>query len=84
MCPVKKPIDMTGIIVDVREGYSDSLLRAFSCMPDLRLYGLKNSQLVLMLNTDDTHVLTQKIQEIQNLEGVISVYPVFSRESLPS
>ena len=79
----KTQTEIVGIIVQVNEGLRDVLIKDFEAMPNINIYGMKDNQIVLILDTDDLHVLTQKIQEITKMNGVIRVYPIFSRESLP-
>lgn len=76
-------MDIVSIIVQVREDVRNALARVFENMPHISIYGMKDNQIVLMLDTDDIHVLAHNIREIQKMDGVIVVHPVFSRDSLP-
>ncbi len=71
------------MIVQVKEGFHDTLLRVFEAMPHISIHGIRSNRIVLMLDTDDIHVLAQTTREIQDMEGVLGVYPIFSKDALP-
>jgi len=75
-------LDMVGFIVKVKDGAIDTIMKSFEDMPHISIYGAKDNQIVLLVDTDDVHVLAHKIKEIQAVNGVLGVYPVFSRDSL--
>ncbi len=76
-------MEVTGIIVQLEESARDGLLKTLADMPHISIYSVKDNQIVLVIDTDDIYVLTQKTKEIQEMNGVIGVYPVFSLDSLP-
>ncbi len=76
-------MDFISMIVQVKEEFHDTLLRAFEVMPHIGVYGIMSNQIVLALDTDDIHVLAQTTREIQDMEGVLGVYPIFSKDALP-
>lgn len=76
-------MDIIGIVVRVKEGFQTAVLKTFQGMPHVHLYGVKDDRIVLTLDTDDIHMVTKYIKEIQGIVGVIEIYPVFSRDSFP-
>ncbi len=68
------------IIVKVKEEYLDRLIEIFERMPHVRVLGVKSNKIVLILDTDDMHVVAHKTKDIHEMEGVIGVYPVFSED----
>lgn len=76
-------MDIISIIVQVKEGSHDTLLRTFEAMSHIGVHGIMSNQIVLSLDTDDIHVLAQTTREIQDMEGVLGVYPIFSKGEMP-
>lgn len=73
-------MDIISIIVKVKEEFCDALIKVFEDMPHVKVFGIKGNQIVLILDTDDTHVVAHKTKDIQEMDGVIGVYPVFSQD----
>ena len=80
----KHDMETISIIVQIREVDRDALLKAFKAMPHVSVYGVRHDQIILTLDTDDIHVLAHKTREIQRMNGVAGVYPIFSKDALPS
>lgn len=72
---------MVGFIVKIKEGLTDTAVKSFEDMPHISLYGANDNQIVLLVDTDDVHVLAHKIREIRAMNGVLEVYPIFPRDS---
>lgn len=74
---------MVGLIVEVQPACCDGLAKVICGKPHIRLHGVKDNQIVLILDTEDIHVIAHSTKEINEIEGVVGVYPVFSYGSLP-
>ena len=70
------------MIVQVKEGFHDALTRAFGAMLHIGVHGIMSNQIVLSLDTDDIHALAKTTKEIQDMEGVLGVYPIFSKDEM--
>lgn len=74
---------MIGLIVKAEEGAGEELARELAGRAHVSIHGVQGSQIVLLLDSDDMHVIAGSSREIQAMKGVVSVYPVFSEESFP-
>lgn len=72
---------MIGLIVKAEQGTSEKLARELSGRPHVSIHRMQGSQIALLLDSEDMHVIAMISREIQEMNGVISVYPVFSEES---
>lgn len=76
-------MEAISMIVKVKDGSRDTLLRTFELMPNIGVYRVKGNQIILSLGMDDMHVLARTVKEIHDMEGVLEVYPIFSKDELP-
>ncbi|MEW5746677.1 MAG: chaperone NapD [Nitrospirota bacterium] len=76
-------MEIVGLIIKVERGGGEELSKALSAMSHVSIQGVKDNQIVLLLDTDDVHVIARNTKEINEMRGVVGVYPVFSRDSLP-
>ncbi|OGW25707.1 MAG: hypothetical protein A2X55_05365 [Nitrospirae bacterium GWB2_47_37] len=76
-------MEIINMIVQVKEGFHDTLLRVFEAMSHISVHGIMSNQIVLALDTDDIHVLARTTKKIQDMEGVLGIYPIFSKDALP-
>lgn len=74
---------MIGLIVKTEQGTGEELVRELSGRAHVSIHRVEGSQIALLLDLDDMHVIARSSREIQEMKGVVSVYPVFSEESLP-
>ncbi|MBZ0157868.1 MAG: chaperone NapD [Alphaproteobacteria bacterium] len=74
---------MVGFIVRVEENAREFLSASLSRKPHMSVHGAKGDQILLLLDTDDIHVIAQSTREINEMKGVVGVYPIFSPDSLP-
>lgn len=65
------------VVVHVREGFLNNLIGAFKSRSGIS-YSIRGNSLVLFFATDDLRVMINIIKEIQAMDGVLGVYPVFS------
>ncbi|MBI5633854.1 MAG: chaperone NapD [Nitrospirae bacterium] len=74
---------MIGLIVKAEHGTGEELVRELSNRAHVSVQRVQGSQIALLLDSDDMHVIARSSREIQDMKGVVSVYPVFSEESFP-
>jgi nitrate reductase NapAB chaperone NapD len=75
--------DTIGLIVQTEEGASAELALSLAMKAHVSIHGVVGNRIALLMDTDDIHVIANTAREIQALEAVISVHPIFSRDSLP-
>lgn len=70
-------IDFLGIIVRVKGDYYAKNIEIFKSMQNISIYLIEKDRIILSLDCDDIKLLINRMKEIENLEGVIDIYPVF-------
>jgi nitrate reductase NapAB chaperone NapD len=73
---------MIGIIVKVEKGLAEALAQELNQRAHIRIQAVKDDGIALVLDTDDLHILAARTKEFEEMDGVLGVYPVFSRDSL--
>ncbi|MDI6800737.1 MAG: hypothetical protein QMD01_01575 [Thermodesulfovibrionales bacterium] len=58
-------MDAVWFIVKTDVASCDKVLNAFSDMQYIRIEGRRDNEIILSMDTDDIHLLNQKIEEIQ-------------------
>ena len=71
---------MVGLIVKVEEDRREDLVRELSGRSHASIHGVEGNQIALLLDTDDIHIIAGSTSEIQDMKGVIGVYPIFSKD----
>lgn len=74
---------MVGLIVEALEDYCDGIAAVLAVKPCVRIHGMKAGRIVLIFETEDIHVIAHDTKEINDMEGVMGVYPVFTYDALP-
>jgi len=65
-------------VVEIQEGLGEAVLGSLALMPEVSVYGVKENQIVVVMDGDSMGVIEQSIRKMQILEGVTGVYPVYS------
>jgi nitrate reductase NapAB chaperone NapD len=65
-------------VVEIAEGLSEAVLGSLTLIPEVSVYGVKENQIVVVMDGDSMGVIEESIRKIQLLEGVTGVYPVYS------
>ncbi|MCC6346816.1 MAG: chaperone NapD [Nitrospirales bacterium] len=73
---------MIGFVVRVEEHARELLSDAFSRKPHVSVHAVQDDRIILLLDTDDIHVIAQNTREINEMSGVVGVYPIFSPDPL--
>ncbi|MFO0751834.1 MAG: chaperone NapD [Thermodesulfovibrionales bacterium] len=74
---------MIGFVVRIEKHARDLLSDSFSRKPHVHVHAVRDDQIILLLDTDDIHVIAQNTKDINEMQGVVGVYPIFSPDSLP-
>ena len=65
-------------VVETEEGLIGAVLGILALMPEVSVYGVKENQIVVVMDGDSIGVIEESIRKMQRLEGVTGVYPVYS------
>ncbi len=65
-------------VVETEEGLIGAVLGILAQMPEVSVYGVKENQIVVVMDGDSIGVIEESIRNMQTLEGVVGVYPVYS------
>ncbi len=65
------------IVVRFRDDCKDGILRDFQLNPYTHIADIHDNEISLIIGTDDLRAITDMINYIERMEGVIGVYPVF-------
>jgi len=69
---------ISSAIVEIESGGGESVLSGLALMPQVSVYGVKDNQIVIVIDGDSMGVVEQNIKRIQSMENVTGVYPVYS------
>ena len=67
---------ITGMIVEVRNNADAEVLDSLAWMPQISVYGLKDHQIVAVVEGDTVGSVNNVVRRILSFDGVINVYPV--------
>lgn len=73
-------MNFLGIIVRVKRDYYAKNIEIFKSMQNTSVYLIETYRIILRLDCDDIKLLINRMKEIENLEGVIDIYPVFYKD----
>ncbi len=71
---------IASMIVEIEDGAGESVLSSLARMPRISVYGLKENQIVTVVEGDTAQVLDESVKLVSAIEKVIGVYPVFAGE----
>jgi nitrate reductase NapAB chaperone NapD len=69
---------ISSVIVEIEEGAEDVVLGGIARIPEASVFGIKNNQIVTVIDGKDTVDIESVIRTLAALEKVIGVYPVYS------
>lgn len=68
-------------VVEIQDGTSDTVLGRLARIPRISVYGVKENQLVTVIEGDTMNDVNDVVQEVSRIEEVIGVYPVFAGDA---
>jgi nitrate reductase NapAB chaperone NapD len=74
-------MSIASVVVEIRNGASDEVLSCLARIPNISVFGMTDSQIVTVIEGDDAAVVENVLKEMQSIENVIGVYPVFVGEN---
>lgn len=69
---------VTSVIVEVEEGTGEAVLNSLSKIDNVSVYGIKDNQIVTVIEGNELEELEDTIRILYSLNNVIGVFPVFS------
>ncbi len=69
---------ISSLIVEVKMGSCEAVLKSLARIPAVSVFGVKENQIVTVVEGDDLKVVEETIKELYFIEKVTGVYPVFS------
>lgn len=68
---------ITSVVVEIKNGSSESVLGRLARIPQISVYGIKDNQIVTVVESGAAHGVEDILKEVQLIEEVTGVYPVF-------
>jgi nitrate reductase NapAB chaperone NapD len=72
-----RAMPITSVIVEIKDGSSEKVLAHLARMPQVSVYGMKDSQIVTVIEDSAPAAVDAVVLQISGLEEVIGVYPVY-------
>lgn len=69
---------VTSVVVEVAPHTGEDLLGRLAHVPRVNVFGMKDQQIVTVIEGDTARDVEDVVKQIQELDGVIGVYPVYS------
>lgn len=69
---------VASVIVEVEEGTGEAVLNSLSKIDNVSVYGIKDNQIVTVIEGNELEELEDTISILYSLNNVIGVFPVFS------
>jgi len=71
---------VSSVVVEIEDGAEETLLGELARVPCATVFGIKNSQIVTVIEGDDANAIKDTILTLSALGGVTGVFPVYSGE----
>ena len=68
------------MIVETADNAGDAVLKQLALMPQITVYGMKENQIVAVVEGGSTVAVNETILAIANIDEVLGVYPVSINE----
>lgn len=69
---------IASVIVATEAGAAKDVLAGLARLPDIKVYGSKENQIVTVIEAESAAALTEGMQRLAAVEHVIGVYPVYA------
>ncbi|MEW6116072.1 MAG: chaperone NapD [Nitrospirota bacterium] len=69
---------VASVVIEIQEGMSEAVLHRLADLDRVSVYGVKDNQIVAVIDGDDLSIVEDTIKELYVLEDVVGVYPVFA------
>ena len=69
---------IASVIVEIEDGASEAVLGGIAQIAQATVYGIKENQIVTVIEGGDSRELDKVIRQLSVLDKVIGVYPVYA------
>jgi nitrate reductase NapAB chaperone NapD len=69
---------IASVIVEIEDGASDAVLGGIAQIARATVYGIKENQIVTVIEGGDSREIDEVIRQLSGLDKVIGVYPVYA------
>lgn len=69
---------VASVIVEFENGNSEAVLNSLAKINNVSVYGIKDNQVVAVLEGEDMHVIDSTIKRLYSIDKIIGVYPVYA------
>ena len=69
-------MSIAGIIVEIQNGAEASVLTGLAQIPQISVYGVKENQIVTVIEADNAASVNDTVSRVSLFDGVLGVYPV--------
>ncbi len=69
---------VASVIVEFENGAGEAVLNSLAGINNVSVYGIKDNQIVTVIDGDDMWIVEETIKRIYAIEKVIGVYPVYA------
>lgn len=71
---------VTSVVIEINDGVSEEVLGRLARVPQVNVYGVKENQIVTVIEGDSAGDVEETVKAILALDGVVGVYPVYSSD----
>jgi nitrate reductase NapAB chaperone NapD len=69
---------ISSAVVEVKEGAAGTVLKSLGSIEKVSVYGIKDNQIVMVIEDRDMRSIQDTIKKIYGIESVVGVYPVYA------
>ncbi|HTF99876.1 MAG TPA: chaperone NapD [Nitrospirota bacterium] len=69
---------VASMVVEIEEGAAAEVLARIACLKQANVFGVKENQLVVVLEGDTMEDIDNAVQDLWSIDSVTGVYPVFA------
>jgi len=69
---------VVSVIVDFENGSGEAVLNSLAAIADISVYGVKDNQIVAVIEGKDMEAVTNTINVLYATKNVLGAYPVFA------
>ena len=73
-------MSIASVVVEIQNGANQGVMAHLASIPKVTVYGATENQIVTVIEGDSPAAVEHILKEVQNLENVLGVYPVYVGE----
>jgi nitrate reductase NapAB chaperone NapD len=71
-------VTISSAVVEIRNGAGEAVLGSLARIENVSVYGIKDNQIVMVIENMDMSGIQDTIEKIYGIENVVGVYPVYA------